>query len=194
MNNHAVQDSDYFSPPDYYDEPVDREISQLRVPPHSNEAESSVLGGLLLDNNAWDRVADLLVPGDFYRYEHQLVFEAIGKLIAKGANTFLRREYLVLARFVAVATVLIVVFLPSPIWGKNANPAENITMAIAYVAGAVISAAAGKIGIVTATKANVKSAESAVKDIRQSFLSGFRGGAVMGMAVVGASLLGVTLV
>ena len=81
MNNHAVQDSDYFSPPDYYDEPVDREISQLRVPPHSNEAESSVLGGLLLDNNAWDRVADLLVPGDFYRYEHQLVFEAIGKLI-----------------------------------------------------------------------------------------------------------------
>jgi len=35
----------------------DREIAQLRVPPHSIEAESSVLGGLLLDNNAWDRVA-----------------------------------------------------------------------------------------------------------------------------------------
>ncbi len=120
--------------------------------------------------------------------------ESIGNLIAKGANAFLRREYLVLARFVAVATVLIVVFLPSPIWGKAANPVENIKMAIAYVCGAVISAAAGKIGIVTATKANVKSAEAAVKDIRHSFLSGFRGGAVMGMAVVGASLLGVTLV
>ena len=78
----TVQDLDYFSPPpDYLDAPVDREIAQLRVPPHSHEAESSVLGGLLLDNNAWDRVADLLVASDFYRYEHQLVYEAIGKLI-----------------------------------------------------------------------------------------------------------------
>jgi K(+)-stimulated pyrophosphate-energized sodium pump len=118
--------------------------------------------------------------------------KAIGQLIAKGANTFLRREYAVLARFVAIAAVLIVVFLPRPIWLGNAS--ENIRMAIAYIAGALISALAGKIGIMTATKANVKSAEAAVKDIRHSFLSGFRGGAVMGMAVVGASLLGVTLV
>ena len=57
--------------------PHDREITQLRVPPHSIEAESSVLGGLLLDNNAWDRVGDLLVEGDFYRYEHRLIFTAI---------------------------------------------------------------------------------------------------------------------
>ena len=48
----------------------DREIARLRVPPHSIEAESSVLGGLLLDNNAWDRVADLLVESHFYRHEH----------------------------------------------------------------------------------------------------------------------------
>ena len=48
--------------------PHDREITQLRVPPHSIEAESSVLGGLLLDNNAWDRVGDLLKEGDFYRH------------------------------------------------------------------------------------------------------------------------------
>jgi replicative DNA helicase len=41
------------------------------VPPHSIEAESSVLGGLLLDNNAWDRVGDLLKDSDFYRYEHR---------------------------------------------------------------------------------------------------------------------------
>ena len=45
------------------------------------EAESSVLGGLLLDNGAWDRVGDLLVDGDFYRYEHKLVYSAIGALI-----------------------------------------------------------------------------------------------------------------
>ncbi len=59
----------------------DRQVAQLRIPPHSIEAESSVLGGLLLDNAAWDRVNDLLKDGDFYRYEHRMVFSAIGTLI-----------------------------------------------------------------------------------------------------------------
>jgi replicative DNA helicase len=59
----------------------DRQVAQLRIPPHSIEAESSVLGGLLLDNGAWDRVGDLLSERDFYRYEHRLVFIAIGALI-----------------------------------------------------------------------------------------------------------------
>ncbi len=59
----------------------DRQVAQLRIPPHSVEAESSVLGGLLLDNAAWDRVGDLLTDGDFYRYEHRLVFAAIGALV-----------------------------------------------------------------------------------------------------------------
>ena len=59
----------------------DRQIAQLRIPPHSIEAESSVLGGLLLDNNAWDRVGDLLVDSDFYRYEHRLIYAAVGGLI-----------------------------------------------------------------------------------------------------------------
>jgi replicative DNA helicase len=49
----------------------DSQIAQLRVPPHSMEAESSVLGGLLLDNGAWDRVGDLLTDGDLYRHEHR---------------------------------------------------------------------------------------------------------------------------
>jgi replicative DNA helicase len=59
----------------------DHQIAQLRIPPHSIEAESSVLGGLLLDNNAWDRVGDLLTDSDFYRYEHRLIFAAMGGLI-----------------------------------------------------------------------------------------------------------------
>lgn len=59
----------------------DHQVAQLRVPPHSLEAESSVLGGLLLDNGAWDRVGDLLTDGDFYRYEHKLIYQAIGGLI-----------------------------------------------------------------------------------------------------------------
>ena len=63
------------------DFPRDREVAQLRVPPHSIEAESSVLGGLLLDNEAWDRIADLLATSDFYRYEHRQIFEAIHGLV-----------------------------------------------------------------------------------------------------------------
>ena len=60
---------------------ADRQIAQLRIPPHSIEGESSVLGGLLLDNSAWDRVGDLLADQDFYRHEHQLIYAAIKKLI-----------------------------------------------------------------------------------------------------------------
>jgi replicative DNA helicase len=57
------------------------QVAQLRIPPHSVEAESAVLGSMLLDNSAWDRVGDLLTDSDFYRYEHRLVFAAIGALI-----------------------------------------------------------------------------------------------------------------
>jgi len=59
----------------------DRQVAQLRIPPHSIEAESSVIGGLLLDNGAWDRMGDLLTEADFYRYEHRLIFSAVGGLI-----------------------------------------------------------------------------------------------------------------
>ena len=59
----------------------DPQIAQLRIPPHSIEAESSVLGGLLLDNSAWDRVGDLLIDADFYRYEHRQIFSAVSTLI-----------------------------------------------------------------------------------------------------------------
>ncbi|MDR2299581.1 MAG: replicative DNA helicase [Comamonas sp.] len=74
-------EDDAFAPLPGPGSPADPEVAQLRVPPHSMESESSVLGGLLLDNNAWDRVGDMLKPGDFYRSEHQLIFEAIGKMI-----------------------------------------------------------------------------------------------------------------
>ncbi len=60
---------------------VDPQIESLRVPPHSIEAEQSVLGGLLLDNAAWDRIADLIREADFYRYDHRLIYRQIVKLI-----------------------------------------------------------------------------------------------------------------
>jgi len=118
--------------------------------------------------------------------------KTIGEYIKSGANTFLRKEYLVLARFAGVAALLILIFLPDPIW--KSGILDNITMCGAYLLGTVFSAIAGKIGIQVATIANVRTAEAAQKGIRLSFLSGFRGGAVMGMAVVGTSLLGITIV
>ncbi|NLM61144.1 MAG: sodium-translocating pyrophosphatase [Clostridiales bacterium] len=116
----------------------------------------------------------------------------VGQLIRNGANTFLRKEYTVLARFAGVVAILILLFLPSPIWKSNWT--ENIIMAASYIAGTFFSAIAGKIGMQISTIANVKAAEAAQKGIKTSFLAGFRGGAVMGMAVVGASLLGVSAV
>ena len=117
---------------------------------------------------------------------------SIGELIRKGANTFLKKEYIVLAKFTGIVAVLIFIFLPEPIW--KGKILDNLTIFIAYLFGTGLSALAGKIGIQVATIANIKTAEAAQKGIQPSFLSGFRGGAVMGMAVVGASLLGVALV
>ncbi|MCL2670992.1 MAG: sodium-translocating pyrophosphatase [Clostridiales bacterium] len=123
--------------------------------------------------------------------ENEKIREVSG-LIRKGANVFLNREYKVLAIFAGVAAVLIFLFLPHPVWSGDIW--SNLMMAGAYLVGTVFSAFAGKIGIAVATQANSRTAEAAQKGIRPSFLCGFRGGAVMGMAVVGASLLGVALV
>lgn len=59
---------------------VDFDVAQLRVPPHSIEAEQSVLGGLLVENEAWDRCGDLISETDFYRYEHRQIYAAIESL------------------------------------------------------------------------------------------------------------------
>jgi replicative DNA helicase len=53
----------------------------LRTPPHSMEAEQSVLGGLLLDNAAWDKIADVVGPDDFYRQNHRLIYRHIARLV-----------------------------------------------------------------------------------------------------------------
>ncbi len=74
-----LYDSVYEAPP-----PLDDDIAQLKVPPHSVEAEQSVLGGLMLANDAWDRVADLVSEGDFYRPEHRIIFRHMAKLVETG--------------------------------------------------------------------------------------------------------------
>jgi len=116
----------------------------------------------------------------------------VGQLIRNGANTFLAKEYKTLVRFCLVASLFILVFLPSPIW--QGNVLDNIIMVVSYIVGTVFSAIAGKIGISIATIANMKSAEAATRGIKPSFMAGYRGGAVMGMAVVGSSLFGISLV
>jgi replicative DNA helicase len=60
---------------------ADPQFVSVRTPPNSIEAEQSVLGGLLLDNSAWDRIADLVSAGDFYRHDHRLIFQTISRLI-----------------------------------------------------------------------------------------------------------------
>jgi replicative DNA helicase len=64
------------------------DVAQLRIPPHSLEAESSVLGSLLMDNGGWDRIGDLLTDVDFYRHEHRTIFATVRALInaAKPAD------------------------------------------------------------------------------------------------------------
>ncbi len=61
-----------------------RIMDKLKLPPHSIEAEQSVLGGLMLDNAAWETVADQVDDEDFYRQDHRLVFRAIAALCARN--------------------------------------------------------------------------------------------------------------
>ncbi len=121
--------------------------------------------------------------------ENGRITEVAG-LIREGANTFMAREYKILAVFAAIIAVLIVVFLPKPIWSSE-EPLDNVIMAIGYIGGTVLSAIAGKLGLVVASLSNGRSAEAAAKDIKPAFLVGFRGGSVMGLIVVGGAVLGV---
>lgn len=118
--------------------------------------------------------------------------EEISKLIKAGADTFMRREYKILGIFAGVVALIILIFLPSPIW--SGRPVMNVAMMLSYIAGTVLSAIAGKIGILVATLSNGRTAEAAEKGLKPAFLIGFRGGAVMGLLVVGCSLLGVAAV
>ncbi|MFN3234792.1 MAG: replicative DNA helicase [Gammaproteobacteria bacterium] len=59
------------------------DVAQFKVPPHSIEAEQAVLGGLMLDNQAWHAVEDKLMAEDFYRREHRLIYHVIRTLLAE---------------------------------------------------------------------------------------------------------------
>ncbi|MDP2811503.1 MAG: replicative DNA helicase [Rhodocyclaceae bacterium] len=67
-----------------YPASTDPQVAALKLPPHSIEAEQSLIGGLLLDNTAWDRIADIVAESDFYRDDHRRIFGHIRKLVEMG--------------------------------------------------------------------------------------------------------------
>jgi replicative DNA helicase len=80
--------SDELNPPASYEDysentvsmPVDQALETLRVPPHSVQGEQAVLGGLMLNSDAWNEISDKISSEDFYRREHQLIFKAMRAL------------------------------------------------------------------------------------------------------------------
>ncbi|MEM3881481.1 MAG: sodium-translocating pyrophosphatase [Candidatus Bathyarchaeia archaeon] len=140
----------------------------------------------------------ILVGLYFYRYINKQdsgteKMREICDAIREGSRAFLRREYKILAIFVVIVGTLIGIFLPQPVW-TNTNPIQNLSLTLAYMFGAFCSALAGYFGMEVATKANAKAAYAARSGLNKAFPVGFRGGAVMGLAVVGFSLLGISVV
>ena len=140
----------------------------------------------------------ILVGLYFYRYVDKQdsgtkKMQEIASAIKEGASAFLKREYTTLAIFVVIVATLLCIFLPSPLW-MTSEPLKNVQLAIAYLFGSFCSALAGVLGLNIATKANTKVANAAREGLNKAFPIGFRGGAVMGLAVVGAGLLGISVV
>lgn len=108
----------------------------------------------------------------------------IAKLIHEGAMTFLRKEYSILAVFIALVSGVLFFI--------DRNPAQfRGEMAVCFIMGAIFSAAAGNIGMRIATKANVRTAIASKKSLNDGLKVAFSSGTVMGMSVVGLGLLGV---
>ena len=117
----------------------------------------------------------------------------IGGAIKEGSQAFLSRMYRTLAMFVAVMSLVLFVFLPHPIW-LTSTPMNNVMLAVAYLFGSLCSGVAGYIGMDVATDSNMRSATAAQKGISKAFQVSYRGGSVMGLAVVGLALAGVSVV
>ena len=106
----------------------------------------------------------------------------IAGAIQEGSRSFLKTEYKYLGVFVAIMTVLLSVFL-------------SVKIGVTYVFGTLFSALAGIIGMEIAVRANVRTANAAKKGgLISAFSIAFRGGAVMGLMVVGLALLGISII
>ncbi len=106
--------------------------------------------------------------------------QEISKAIEEGAMAFLQREYKVVSIFAVIIFTLLFIFL-------------NWQTAVSFIVGAIFSAVAGYVGMRVATKANVRTAHAARKDLGSALNIAFSSGAVMGFCVVGLGLLGIIL-
>jgi len=132
-------------------------------------------------------IASILTAGLLYGYVNKQDpgtkrMREIADAIREGANAFLKREYTVLAYFVAIVSVALAVFLGNPL------------IAPVYIFGSICSGFAGFFGMHVALKANVRTANASREGLNRAFLIAFRGGAVMGLSVVGMGLLGISII
>jgi K(+)-stimulated pyrophosphate-energized sodium pump len=111
--------------------------------------------------------------------------QEISKHIAEGAMAFLKAEWKILSYFVVIAAILLALM-------GSSNPHSHWSIAVAFIIGAVLSATAGYIGMRSATKANVRTAQAARTSLSQALKVSFTGGSVMGLGVAGLAVMGLS--
>ena len=141
---------------------------------------------MLLEISFVSGVVSIIAALYFYFYVNKQKvgtpkMKQISDAIKEGANAYLKREYMTLAVFVVILSVIIYFFI---------NPQTSI----AYVVGSFASALAGLLGMDIALKANVRTANAAKRGLNKAFGVGFYSGAVMGLAVVGLALIGISAI
>jgi K(+)-stimulated pyrophosphate-energized sodium pump len=109
--------------------------------------------------------------------------QEISRYIAEGAMAFLKAEWKILSYFVVLAAILLAIM------GRS-NPQSHWAIAVSFVCGAILSALAGYIGMRSATKANVRTAQAARTSLSKALKVSFTGGSVMGLGVAGLAVLG----
>ncbi len=114
--------------------------------------------------------------------------QKISGQIQKGAKAFLFSEYKILIIFVLVVAVLIGIFL-----GTDEFPARGWFTGLAFITGAVLSVAAGYVGMTVATRANARTAWAAMESISPALKIAFRSGITMGLVVASFGLMGISL-
>jgi K(+)-stimulated pyrophosphate-energized sodium pump len=109
--------------------------------------------------------------------------QEISRFIAEGAMAFLKAEWKILSYFVVLAAILLAIM-------GYSNPDSHWAIAVSFVIGAVLSATAGYIGMRSATKANVRTAQAARTSLSRALKVSFTGGSVMGLGVAGLAVMG----
>ena len=153
-----------------------------------------IAGALALLFSAWRVFA--VVRED----EGNETMQNIARAIQLGAAAFLRREYAVLAAFVAIVFVVLLLFIDLDVLDKNPMQSrfwdfdkDVPAMSLSYLIGAILSASAGYLGMTIAVRANVRTAAKAQQGLNPALRVAFNSGTVMGMTVVGLGILGLAI-